>query len=152
MPSYASSARFGRIEPAGAPAPAGAEVPFVGPSPCALAGGSTNAKADVPEVVVTFNGRQSAGSWLFDTGAFVSVLSSRQPGSPQTVHQDGEILRALDRQPPGESGQTQVRVEFAQAIRRAPRFGRASGERMACREDGGGQQKTRQIPDRLFRP
>jgi hypothetical protein len=78
MLSYASSARFGRIEPAGAPAPAGAEVPFVGPSPYALLDGSKNAKADAPEVVVTLNGRQSAGSWLFDTGAFVSVLSSQQ--------------------------------------------------------------------------
>lgn len=78
MMSYASSARFGRIEPPGAPPPAGAEVPFVGLSPYAVVNGSTNAKADVPQVVVTLNGRQSAGSWLFDTGAFVSVLSSQQ--------------------------------------------------------------------------
>ena len=42
--------------------------------------GSKNAKAAVPEVVITLNGRQSAGSSLFDTGAFVSVLSSQQAG------------------------------------------------------------------------
>lgn len=79
--SFASSARFGRIEPAGAPAPAGAEVPFVGPSPYALADGGKKSKADAAEVVVTLNGRQSAGSWLFDTGAFVSVLSGQQARS-----------------------------------------------------------------------
>lgn len=71
MLSYASSARFGRIQPPGAPPPGDAEVPFVGPSPYAVVDGSTNTKADVPQVVVTLNGRQSAGSWLFGTGAFV---------------------------------------------------------------------------------
>jgi hypothetical protein len=50
----------------------------VGPSPYALADDGENARAEAPGVVVTLEGRQSTGSWLFDTGAFVSVLSSQQ--------------------------------------------------------------------------
>jgi len=105
MMSYASSARFGRIEPAGAPAPAGAEVPFVGPSPYALVDGSKNSRADAPQVVVTLNGRQSTGSWLFDTGAFVSVLSSQQArnlGVTYTRGTEGTRSPQLDGVPAGD--------------------------------------------------
>lgn len=105
MLSYASSARFGHIEPAGAPAPAGAEVPFVGPSPYALADGSKNSKDDAPEVVVTFNGRQSSGSWLFDTGAFVSVISRRQARNLGVIYAErteGSRSPKLDGVPAGD--------------------------------------------------
>ena len=78
---------------------------FVGPSPYALVDGSKNAKADVPEVVVTLNGRQSAGSWLFDTGAFVSVLSSQQArnlGVTYAKGTEGSRSPMLDGVPAGD--------------------------------------------------
>ena len=72
--SHASFARFTRTEPAGAKGPDLADNPFIGPSPTAVG----KAKGNVPPIVVTLNGKQSSGTWLFDTGAAASMISSEQ--------------------------------------------------------------------------
>ena len=109
MLSYASFARFTRTEPAGAQAPALADNPFVGPSPVAPslarraaaanrpAGNGTATRArpnaaaggDIPPVVVTLNGKQSAGSWLLDTGAAASMISTAQAKQLGVTYAEG---------------------------------------------------------------
>ena len=76
MLSYASFARFTRTEPAGAQGPALADNPFVGPSP--VVGAARNAKGNVPPVIIAHDGKQSSGSWLLDTGAAASMISTEQ--------------------------------------------------------------------------
>jgi hypothetical protein len=106
--SYASFARFTRTEPAGAQAPALADNPFVGPSPvtpsivrraaanrpAAADGAATRVRpnaagGDVPPVVVTLNGKHSAGSWLLDTGAAASMISTAQAKQLGVTYAEG---------------------------------------------------------------
>src|SRR3954468_7072046 len=84
--SYASFARFTQTEPAGAQGPNLADNPFVGPSPTANTAATKEtakpqpAKAvrPSPPVSVALNGKTSTGSWLLDTGAAASMISSAQ--------------------------------------------------------------------------
>jgi hypothetical protein len=83
--SYASFARFTRTEPAGAKGPDLADNPFIGPSPVAVG----TAKGNVPPIVVTLNGKESAGSWLLDTGAAASMISSEQARKLGVTYAEG---------------------------------------------------------------
>jgi hypothetical protein len=95
--SYASFDRFTRTEPAGAQGPTLAANPFVGPSPVDKgrsagktppAGGVFGA-GTVPPIVVTLNGKQSSGSWLLDTGAAASMISTAQAEAVGVTYRDG---------------------------------------------------------------
>jgi len=46
----------------------------------------------IDRVVVSFNGRRSEGSWLLDTGATVSMISTRQAKKLGLVNQNGQPL------------------------------------------------------------
>lgn len=75
--SYASFDQFTSVSPAGAPTPATAPNPFIGPNP--LRALETNPPPDnTPPVAISFNGYSSTGSFLFDTGADVSFLSTNE--------------------------------------------------------------------------
>jgi predicted aspartyl protease len=91
MLSYASFERFTTTEPAGAQGPTLADNPFVGPSPVPA---GKNAKANVPPVVVTLGHRQSSGSWLLDTGAAASIISTAQ-AERLGVTYNGATLRGV---------------------------------------------------------
>src|SRR5687768_905173 len=88
MLSYASFARFTRTEPAGTQGPALADNPFVGPNPVA---DGKNAKANVPPVVIVHNGKQSSGSWLLDTGAAASMISTEQAKRLGVTYEDDKL-------------------------------------------------------------
>lgn len=70
--SYVDFARFTRVEPAGAPRPTGAGNPFIGPNPFAAT------PQTIPPAVAAHNGKKTSGSWLLDTGAVASMISTRQ--------------------------------------------------------------------------
>jgi hypothetical protein len=73
--SYASFDQFTSVSPVGAPTPATAANPFVGPNP--LRALETNPPPDnTPPIAISFNGYSSTGSFLLDTGADVSFLST----------------------------------------------------------------------------
>jgi hypothetical protein len=71
--TYVSFARFTRITPAGAPGPTLARNPFIGPDPTL----PTKPAASLG-ITILHNGKTSQGSWLLDTGAAASLLSTRQ--------------------------------------------------------------------------
>lgn len=71
--SKASFDRFTTLTPAGAPGPTLADNPFIGPSPTRGPG----VVDTTPGVKVTLGNRSVVGSFLFDTGASVSFLSTR---------------------------------------------------------------------------
>lgn len=71
--SKASFDRFTTLTPAGAQGPTLADNPFLGPSPTRAPGTVDN----TPGVKVTLGDRSVTGSFLFDTGASVSFLSTR---------------------------------------------------------------------------
>ncbi len=72
--SSASFNQFTQITPIGAPGPTLNENPFIGPNPIAKLNGV--AGDHTPGVTVSFNGQQSTGSFLFDTGAATSMIST----------------------------------------------------------------------------
>jgi autotransporter-associated beta strand protein len=72
--SYASFNQFTQVTPVGAPGPTLNDNPFIGPNPVAALNGI---KTDhTPGVTVSFDGRQTTGSFLFDTGAATSMIST----------------------------------------------------------------------------
>ncbi len=75
--SYGSFARFTSISPSGAPGPTLASNPFIGPNPV----NKLLAKPPVdttPPVTMTEGKSVSTGSFLFDTGAAASFISTAQ--------------------------------------------------------------------------
>ncbi len=72
--SYGSFDRFTLVTPTGAPGPTLADNPFIGPNPVARMEGVTN--DTTPGVTVSFGGQQVTGSFLFDTGAATSMIST----------------------------------------------------------------------------
>jgi hypothetical protein len=74
--SFGDFARFTRVEPAGAASPALMSNPFIGPSPTR---GGTEARR-TPPIAVTFAGRSATGSFLLDTGAAASMISTQLAG------------------------------------------------------------------------
>lgn len=69
--SFASFADFTDITPAGAQKPSLADNPFLGPNPV------LNSPSDTtPKVKIAFGGQSVQGSFLLDTGAAVSMIST----------------------------------------------------------------------------
>ena len=111
--SYASFDQFTNVMPAGATGPTLAASPFIGPNP--VTGGS----ADTPGVTIDFDGLKTTGSFLFDTGAGTSMISSAiaekihvryRPGTQGT---DNPIFERLD---PQTSQWTQMEDQFTLQI------------------------------------
>ena len=75
--SYASFDQFTTVSPAGAPRPATAANPFIGPNP--LRQLQSNPPPDnTPPIAISYEGHTSTGSFLLDTGADVSFLSTAE--------------------------------------------------------------------------
>lgn len=70
--SYADFGPFTYTEPFNASRPVTASNPFIGSDPT---GRSTHKS---PQILLTHNGRKSEASWLLDTGAAASMISTRQ--------------------------------------------------------------------------
>jgi autotransporter-associated beta strand protein len=68
--SYASFDRFTTVTPAGATGPTVAPSPFLGPNPV------TGESADTPGVTIEFGGAKATGSFLLDTGASTTMIST----------------------------------------------------------------------------
>jgi hypothetical protein len=68
--SFGDFKRFTRLEPKDATGPAISENPFIGPAPAKQNDGT-------PPVVVEYNGKKLAASFLLDTGAAASMISSK---------------------------------------------------------------------------
>jgi hypothetical protein len=74
--SYVSFARFTRTEPDNAQGPSLESNPMIGPNP--VPANDKNPKANAPAVVAGFGKEQSSGTWLLDTGAAASMISTAQ--------------------------------------------------------------------------
>lgn len=73
--SYAAFDRFTQTTPAGAEGPTLLHNPFIGPNPvAALDPGAP--PDDTPGVTITMSAKQATGSFLFDTGAAASFVST----------------------------------------------------------------------------
>jgi len=73
--SYASFNRFTSVTPSGSTGPTLAHNPFIGPNPVLAL--ETNPPADnTPPVTFGFDGKTTTGSFLLDTGAAASMIST----------------------------------------------------------------------------
>jgi hypothetical protein len=75
--TYVSFAPFTSTTPQGAAGPTMGANPVIGPDPTQRVDAAAGARAPAG-VVVVHNGKQSAGSWLLDTGAAASMISTKQ--------------------------------------------------------------------------
>jgi hypothetical protein len=75
--SYASFDQFTTTTPVGAPGPLTGANPFIGPNPLRQLEASPPPD-NTPPISISFNGHASTGSFLFDTGADVSFLSTAE--------------------------------------------------------------------------
>jgi autotransporter-associated beta strand protein len=111
--SYASFDQFTNVLPAGAAGPTLAVNPFIGPNP--VTGGST----DTPGVTIGFDGSKTTGSFLLDTGAAASMISTAMAGNihvryqPGTQGTDNPVLERLD---PQTSQWTAIEDQFTSQI------------------------------------
>lgn len=91
--SYGDFSRFTRtFDELGQPAipPALSDNPFVGVNPVNLLPGGPGAQPDDPPgIEVGFNGLSATGSWLFDTGAQLSILSREQAAQLGVTYAEG---------------------------------------------------------------
>ena len=89
--SYGDFSRFNEVTPAGSPVPVIAHNPFIGPNPVLQL--EDNPPADnTPGVDISFGGHQASGSFLLDTGAAVSFISSDMAAQLDVRYVDGSIL------------------------------------------------------------
>ncbi|HEX2971037.1 MAG TPA: autotransporter-associated beta strand repeat-containing protein [Tepidisphaeraceae bacterium] len=73
--SYGNFTRFTEVTPSGAPGPSLADNPFIGPNPVAAL--DPAAPPDTtPKVQLAHNGLSTGGSFLFDTGAAATIIST----------------------------------------------------------------------------
>ncbi|MBI3836950.1 MAG: PEP-CTERM sorting domain-containing protein [Planctomycetia bacterium] len=75
--SQADFDRFTQVTPAGSPVPNFSHNPFIGPNPV-LQSGPSPPVDNTPPVSIDFNGHHSSGSFLLDTGAATSFISTAQ--------------------------------------------------------------------------
>jgi hypothetical protein len=91
--SYASFDRFTTVTPTGAPGPTLRNNPFIGPNPVAQL--DPNPPPDSTPPITIKRTSQSlvthttTGSWLLDTGAAASIISSSQAGDVDVFYEDG---------------------------------------------------------------
>jgi hypothetical protein len=86
--SYASFDRFTQVTPAGAPGPSSAENPFIGPNPLHKLDPSIPA-GTAPPVDISWGGHSTSGSFLFDSGASASFISTALAADLHVHYQDG---------------------------------------------------------------
>ena len=100
--TYVSFARFTRTEPAGAEGPTLHANPFIGPDPTNPAGAGVAAGAS--GIVAAHNGKRSTASWLLDTGAAASIISTRLAAAvgvtykPGTAGTDNPVLLGVPKE------------------------------------------------------
>jgi hypothetical protein len=88
--SYASFDRFTRITPSGATGPTLSHNPFIGPDPIAAKfGGGATSLDNVPGIKITRGTASSEGSWLLDTGAAASMISTAQAAKLHVFYKTG---------------------------------------------------------------
>jgi hypothetical protein len=103
--SYGDFSRFTTIDPEGATRPDLADNPIIGPNPVAQFDGDFS--DDTPPVHVTFGGHTSSGSFLLDTGAQASFISTRVAEDVHVRYVDGTfgtdspLLEIFDPNDPG---------------------------------------------------
>jgi hypothetical protein len=83
--SYGQFKRFTKLDPANADWPTLADNPFIGPSPT---GGNKN----VAPIIVAYNGKQTTASFLLDTGAAASMISSKLAEKLGITQQNGKLV------------------------------------------------------------
>ena len=113
--SYAFFGDFTRLTPPGAEGPALAHNPFIGPDPL------TGQPATTPPVTVAFRDRQGHGSFLLDTGAASSIVSTalartlgvrHVPGTEGTARPKLEIFDPDHPELPGRPLRGQFKVSL----------------------------------------
>jgi hypothetical protein len=85
--SYGDFSRFTTVTPAGAEGPTLTHNPFIGPDPVAKMAGSTT--DTTPGITISKNGHTTTGSFLLDTGAAASMISTTLAASLGVRYEDG---------------------------------------------------------------
>jgi hypothetical protein len=107
--SYANFDQFTSTTPAGATPPTTNHNPFIGPNPLNQLQQSPPTD-NTPSVSVDFGGLQTSGSFLLDTGAVTSFLSTKLAASLHVRYVDGTFgtdnpqLESFDPAHPGDPG------------------------------------------------
>lgn len=118
--SYGDFDRFTSVTPSGAEGPALSHNPFIGPNPVASIDPGLPAD-DTPGITVAFGGASTEGSFLLDTGAQMSMISTSLAeqlnvryvaGTEGTATPLLELFNPLD---PGSPG-TQIEDQFMAPI------------------------------------
>jgi hypothetical protein len=93
--SYGDFSRFTQTSPSGAAGPVFTHNPFIGPDPLAQINSASATATPAlggpapPPVSIGFQGHNTSGSFLFDTGAQVSFISTKLAGDLQVRYRDG---------------------------------------------------------------
>jgi hypothetical protein len=88
--SYGDFAGFTTVDPVDAPFPTIAHNPFIGTAPVADTGGV--AALETPGITVSQGERSTTGSFLFDTGGSVSLLSSAKAAEVGVTLENGNFF------------------------------------------------------------
>ena len=81
--TYVSFAKFTRLSPKDAPGPDSRANPMIGPDPLVVAGATTRAARSSrgdsrgKSIVITHRGKSASGTFLLDTGAATSMISTK---------------------------------------------------------------------------
>ncbi len=81
--TYTSFSSFTRVSPSGAPGPQQDPNPVIGPNPV------DGTSASTPPVTISFTGRTATGSFLFDTGAQASFISTAEAAALDVTYASG---------------------------------------------------------------
>jgi hypothetical protein len=87
--SYGDFDRFTTITPDGSPGPTLAHNPFIGPNPVAQLDVNPQVADNPPGVSIDYKGLHSGGSFLFDSGAAASFISTKLAGDLGVQYKDG---------------------------------------------------------------
>jgi hypothetical protein len=120
--SYASFDQFTQISPSGAAAPNFSHSPFIGPTPAVTHNAQALVAPDsTPPISLDFLGHHATGSFLFDSGAATSFISSDLAAQLHVRYVEGTFggndpkLEIFDPANPGVAG-TPVDHQFQLAV------------------------------------
>ncbi|HEY2894048.1 MAG TPA: hypothetical protein VGJ16_07540, partial [Pirellulales bacterium] len=88
--SYGDFSRFSQTTPAGAAGPTLGHNPFIGPNP-ANTSGPNPVPDSTPPVAIDFGGIHATGSFLLDTGAVTSFISTKIAGDLHVRYQGNSL-------------------------------------------------------------